>query len=277
MPFGSVFATLFFGAVCTLIAAGLVAHETLAGKLAGLFAGMLGLALACGLLTRRPWARWGGFTCATLVAGLALRLVSQSSRTIDHVLLLAAVATAGLLALPATGAPRGGRSRPARRGLGWVESTALIGFGGLVAVAVVAGVGPATTPAARGMELPGSSIPRSVPWLDLDAGLAEARSTGKPVVATFVTSWCPYCKKMRQETWRAPQVRERLASAIAVRVDVEDSAKRGPELAERYGIRGYPVQILLDPNGRVLARADGYLSPDQLLGWLDGSLARSHS
>jgi thioredoxin-related protein len=69
-----------------------------------------------------------------------------------------------------------------------------------------------------------------------------------------------------------------MSSLVAVRVDAEDSRERdgfsGPELALRYGVRGFPANLLIDGEGRVLARADGYLSPGQLLSWIDRSVGR---
>jgi hypothetical protein len=35
--------------------------------------------------------------------------------------------------------------------------------------------------------------------------------------------------------------------------------------------------ILLDNQGRLIARTGGYLSPERLLAWLDGSLRRGRS
>jgi thiol-disulfide isomerase/thioredoxin len=104
---------------------------------------------------------------------------------------------------------------------------------------------------------------------DWDTALARARRESRPVLVTFVTSWCPYCTKMRDETWRASSVLDRLADVVPVRLDAE----REPALAARYGIEGFPVQLLLSPDGAVLGRADGYQTPRQLLDWMDRSLA----
>jgi thioredoxin-related protein len=61
---------------------------------------------------------------------------------------------------------------------------------------------------------------------------------------------------------------------VAVRVDVESEAgpggTPGHELAARYAVSSFPAQMLIDPQGRVIARYDGYQTPRQLLTWLDG-------
>lgn len=271
MPFGSIFGALFFGGLCVLVAAGLLGHPTVSGKLAGVFLALLGGSLACGLLTRRAWARWGGLLCSALVFGLALPRLSELATVADHLVLLSALATAVLLALPATG--RAGAEPPRRRGPGVAGAIAVTSFLGLLVVGLIAR-GPGAPPAGAQGALPASTLGTRVQWRDLSSGLQSARESGKPVLATFVTSWCPYCNKMRKETWRSAAVVERLASTIPVRVDIENAGQHGPELADRFGIRGYPVQILFAPDGEVLARADGYQTPSQLVQWLDSSLDR---
>lgn len=268
MPFGLVFAILYFGGICPWVAFGLVGHPLPRAKMAGLLLAIFGLSLAAGLVRGRAWARWGGAACAGIAALFSLRLVGGIGASLtDHVLLLASAATAVLLVVPATGAPRATVAAPRRR-VGLLEGLALVSFVGLLAIG---GFAARTPPSAAATALPASSISRSVRWNDFASGLQQASATGKPVLATFVTSWCPYCSKMGQ-TWRAPAVSERLAATIPVKVDVEDPKIGGPELAERYGIRGYPVQILLDSKGNVLARSDGYQTANQLIDWLDPAL-----
>lgn len=275
MPFGLIFGALFFGGLCVFAAAGLLGHPAGAAKLSGVFLGVLGLSLAAGLLTRRPWARWGGIVCAAVAAAVSLRRAGTLGDVADYLLLFAAVATVALLALPATGAASAGVPGGLRRD--WIQWTALTSFVGLVAVGLGAGRAPSLPPRAEVAAASAAQLAapaRQVAWSDFATGLVQARQAGKPVLATFVTSWCGYCSKMNRTTWKAPAVAARLADTIPVRIDVEDEAAQGPQLAERYGIRGYPVQLLLDPAGRVVARSDGYQTPAQLVDWLDRALVR---
>ncbi len=274
MPFGLIFGALFFGGICIWAAAGLLGHPAGAAKLTGVFLALLGLSLAAGLLTRRPWARWGGIVCAAVASAVSLRRAGSFGEVADYLLLLAAVATAVLLALPATGAARaGGAGGGPRRD--WMQWTALTGFVGLLAIGLSAGRAPAPLPEAAPLgAITAAATAQPVAWSDFATGLVQSRQEGKPVLATFVTSWCGYCSKMSRSTWKAPAVAARLGSTIPVRVDVEDPQAQGPELAQRYQIRSYPVQILLDPTGRVVARSDGYQTPTELLSWLDRALVR---
>jgi thioredoxin-related protein len=70
-----------------------------------------------------------------------------------------------------------------------------------------------------------------------------------------------------------------LKQAVAVKVDGDASEEqdgfRGTDLAEKYGVRVFPTHVLLDGEGRVVARAPGYMEPQQFLSWFKLSLARA--
>ena len=277
MPFGLIFGMLFFGVFCGAFGLRWLFHPTLAGKAAGVLLLLLGYSLAGGLLTRRSWARWLGAVMALALMVFGLHLVASQGDVLEHLLVLAAMATAGLLIVPATGAPRRAAGDPAPAGparagsLGWTALASLVGL-----VVIGAAWDESIRPTRTDGALPASAIGHSVRWMDFEPGLERARAENKPVIATFVTDWCPYCSKMTRKTWRASAVAERMEDLVAVKVDVEEDAPTdglsGRALAERYGIAGYPVQLLLDSEGRVLARHSGYQGPRELLQWVDDAL-----
>lgn len=281
MPFGLIFGALFFGLIGGTLGLRWLLRPTLDGKLGGALVMALGASLVIGLLTRRPWARWVGAAVAATVCTYALSLVTNQGGVIDHAMLLASVVAAVLLVVPATGDPRPGAAGTGAGHAGRVGAagwTAMISVLGLVVLGATADRGSAGPAPGSGGALPAAAIGKRVQWHSLSEGLERARGEHKPVLATFVTNWCPYCSKMARKTWRASSVVERLDDLVTVRVDVEDAdASRGQDLAARYGVYGYPVQLLLDPDGRTLARHDGYQTPRQLLAWLDESLGAAAS
>lgn len=110
--------------------------------------------------------------------------------------------------------------------------------------------------------------PSAVAWrTDLDAALAEARRTGKPVLADFSAEWCPDCQVMKHDVWTDVQVGrdvERLFVPLAVDVD----QNRG--VAEQYGISSIPTILILDATGKVRHQA-GFMSRQELIDFLSKS------
>jgi thiol:disulfide interchange protein len=271
MPFGRIFGAVFFAGLWAWAGLERLADSAAADRVAGAGLTLAGLSLASALLARRAWARWAGLAGAVLTAGAAIEGTAFASEELALVALLASAATIVLLAVPKTGrgTPPSGASR-AR--LGIVEWGVVAGLAALAGAWWIAPETPAGAVADPARALPASAVLRRPAWTDFDEALDRARAEGRPVLVTFVTSWCQYCTKMREETWRSASVLERLDDLVPVRLDAE----REPELAARYEIQGFPVQLLLAPDGRVLSRADGYQTPRQLLDWIDRSLGAAN-
>jgi thiol:disulfide interchange protein len=130
---------------------------------------------------------------------------------------------------------------------------------------LLAGCGP-TQPAGQAK----AAASAEVPWLtDYDAVLKLAKSTNKPIAMDFFATWCGPCRMMERDTFGDEKVQKRLADFVPLKVDVD----RQRELAARYGIEGMPTTIAADANGKVLAKAVGYLAADRYLALLDSAKA----
>jgi len=261
MPPGLIFGALFCAGSTCWIGLRLAAHGG-SGRWSGAALALCGVSLAVGLLGRRAFARWAALGLSVAMALWGLRLAAQVGSPAENLLLLSALVAAGLLLHPATGRPR-----EARRGLGAPGAAACLG-----ALGFAAGLGLAPTrPPEVAAALPAAAVAGRVAWSGWDEGLARGAREGRPVLVTVVTRWCAYCQKMAATTWKSPRVAERMQDLVAVRVDAEDGSA-GSRAAEEYGVAGYPAQLLLSPEGRLLARVDGYQSAAELLAWLDRSL-----
>jgi thiol:disulfide interchange protein len=108
--------------------------------------------------------------------------------------------------------------------------------------------------------------PSAIKWqTNLDAALAAAREQKRLVLADFGATWCPPCVAMEHETWPNRGVAAQVMGAyVPLKVDVDKDAAA----AERFGVSGIPAILLIDADGHIVRRNDGYLPPSGLLDFL---------
>jgi len=105
----------------------------------------------------------------------------------------------------------------------------------------------------------------TLPWhRSPDAALAEAQEGGRLVVVDVYTDWCGWCKKLDKDTLSNPEVRAKLKEFTLLKLN----ADKHRNMAERYGVRGFPTTLVLDASGGLIARQPGYLPPKRYLEFL---------
>jgi thioredoxin-related protein len=148
---------------------------------------------------------------------------------------------------------------------------ASIVMGGLLvfALAAVAGDSPTSKTLKKGE--PSASAVR---WREFEAGVSEAKSSGKPILVDVYTDWCGWCKRMDRDTYSKAEVQRYLKDQfVTVRLNAESNAKasyRGDEysyreLAGGFRVNSYPTTLFLAPDGNHLATAPGYMGARDFL------------
>jgi thioredoxin-related protein len=97
--------------------------------------------------------------------------------------------------------------------------------------------------------------PEAPAWpADLARAQSAAAASGRPILIQFNSDYCTYCARMRREVLLDPKVSELLALFELVQVDHDQA----DELADRYGIFGVPAFVVVDYQGRLVSKVEGY-------------------
>lgn len=131
------------------------------------------------------------------------------------------------------------------------------------------GVSPsAGSPANPSREL---SSPPSLPFVPLsfDEALGRARAEKKLVFVDLYADWCGWCTKMDADTFTDARVQSALLGYVPIKVNVDVGG--GRVVASRYRVNGLPAFLLLNGDGELVGRFDGYLPAETFLARLGRS------
>ena len=102
----------------------------------------------------------------------------------------------------------------------------------------------------------------SIEWLsDLPSAVARAQQTHHPILLAFQIPSCSACEWMSREVFPRKDVGRVLSGWVTVQVDTEANAA----LAQRFGVSAFPTFIALSPEGRVLRRYEGLMTPEEFI------------
>jgi FKBP-type peptidyl-prolyl cis-trans isomerase 2 len=94
-----------------------------------------------------------------------------------------------------------------------------------------------------------------IPWLeDHDQGLHAAEHEAKPVVLVLYAEWCTWCKKLLNESFQDPRIKLLKDQFIWVKID----SSMQIDLKKLYEQDGFPMIVLLHPNGEVIRKIEGF-------------------
>jgi thioredoxin-related protein len=117
---------------------------------------------------------------------------------------------------------------------------------------------------------------------DYTAALAQAAKENKMVLLDFTGSdWCGWCIKLQKDTFSKPEFKQFAEqSLVLVELDFprgktqsDELKKQNEELAEKFGVQGFPTLVLLNPQGKEASRNVGYLQggPEAFIQWVESA------
>lgn len=116
--------------------------------------------------------------------------------------------------------------------------------------------------------------PEEVKWNTFDKGLEASKQENKKVIIDVYTDWCGWCKKMDASTYKNSEVAKYLAdNFIAVKLNAESASKVNfmgesyteQQLAQGFGVTGFPSTIFFDEKQQPITVVPGYLDEKQFL------------
>jgi thioredoxin-like negative regulator of GroEL len=94
----------------------------------------------------------------------------------------------------------------------------------------------------------------------------EAKRTNRPILIDVGAEWCTWCKKLDATSFRDAEVIKRVtASFVAFRLD----ADKQEQLIQKFEVSSFPTLLVVNADGRVLGRRNGYVAAPELRSWLD--------
>ncbi len=98
----------------------------------------------------------------------------------------------------------------------------------------------------------------------LNEALAKSAKENKPLFLDVVTSWCGYCKKMKQNIFIDKEVATYFnKNFICIEIDAEHGD--GRTIAKKYGVSSYPTFIIINKNEKPILTTEGYLDAKDFL------------
>lgn len=125
----------------------------------------------------------------------------------------------------------------------------------------------------------GSDSAKEVPGIvwgkSYSLALDQAKREQKPVMLTFYSDTCGWCRRLESETFVDRDVIQTANSFVRVRVNAAEET----DLAAQFGAEALPFTVFLNPGGKAYAALSGYLEPKEFQQAMTEALVnpRSHA
>lgn len=98
--------------------------------------------------------------------------------------------------------------------------------------------------------LAGESAKPSLNWQPLTAeALAQAKTTGRPIMIDFYADWCAACHELDRYTFTQERVQTLAADFTVFRFDATRDSSELTAFKKEFGILGLPWVVFIDPKG----------------------------
>ena len=117
-----------------------------------------------------------------------------------------------------------------------------------------------------------TAAPAEVKWeTSLQAAQARAKAEHKVILLDVWTGWCGWCRKLQQDTFPSKEGQAALAKVVPLSIKTQEAdgkPTKDNHVERDFQVDGYPTLLMLDANGKVIARQPGYLPPAPFAQWV---------
>jgi thioredoxin 1 len=93
----------------------------------------------------------------------------------------------------------------------------------------------------------------------------------KLIFLDLSTSWCGWCKKMKQNTYSQKMTGD-FFNAHFINIELDGEHGEGQRLAHKFGVSAYPSVFIVDKDENAVLSSEGYHEADDLLKLVKGVL-----
>lgn len=143
----------------------------------------------------------------------------------------------------------------------------------LAAVLVAAAAAPATSVAQAPVQA--VHAPADLPWQTLEAAVTSAAKSDRKIMLSIYAPWCGFCRKQNLEVFPEKAVHGFLKEHFELaRLNGDDTETiqrfrghilNGTQLAQGFGVTGYPTVVFLDADGGYITRLPGFADAETFL------------
>lgn len=91
-----------------------------------------------------------------------------------------------------------------------------------------------------------------------------AKQENKIVMIDFITDWCKWCVETDRKVYTNAEVAA-FANLNQINWKIDAEKGEGPDLAKKYGVKGFPTIVFTKPDGEEIDRIYGYVPAEQFL------------
>ena len=108
---------------------------------------------------------------------------------------------------------------------------------------------------------------------DLATAMKKAKDKNLPIMIDVYTDWCTWCKELDKNTYSHKEVMDMAKKMVSVKVNPETS-KEGAEIAQKYGVQGFPTILFINADGLILENVGGYVEGEKFVPYMKNAIEK---